>query len=412
MSEILIRNARLLDTLEGKLTSGMDIRIDGELIVEVGSGLNASAGTTVYDANGRVVMPGLIDAHVHSMAAVNDHMLLACLSPYLVAAHAKENLASMLRRGFTSVRDAGGAEGGLAEASRLRLFESPRLFVAGLALAVTAGQGDFRRRPEHTMGCPMCRSTRTISRTVDGVDEIRKAVREEIMSGASQIKVMASGGNSGNFHIETPHFTEEELRTMVTEARSFGKYVMAHAYGVTAIRRAVDAGVRTIEHGNLIDEETAKYIADKAYVVPTLTTYEAGIKHAPDFKTKPHIVEQIKDVLERGTAALRMMRNVGVKLGFGTDLEGICNPYQLREFALRTRGGETTSEILHSATIVNAEILQMEGKLGVLKPGALADLLIVDGNPLEDLGLFQEDGSNIKLTMVNGHVYKDSLPTN
>jgi imidazolonepropionase-like amidohydrolase len=409
MGEIVITNATILDTREGALRSGQQIRISDSRIAEISSAVTAGADATKIDAGGRIVMPGLIDAHVHAMACRNNMHELITMPAYLVAAYAKANLEDMLRRGFTSVRDAGGAEGGLAEAVRLNLFPGPRLFVPGLALAIAGGLGDIRSSSGQVAGCPVCRSQRAIARVVGGADEVRRAVREEMMTGAHQIKLMAGGGNNGRYPIETTHFSEDELRAAVDEAASFGTYVMAHAYGVAAIRRCLDAGVRTIEHGNLIDAETARYVGEKkAYVVPTLATFEGSLDNAEKLNMSPRLVRQVTDILRKGVAALRICRDAGVKLGFGTDLEGILLGYQLREFAIRSEV-ETPAEIINSATVVNAEILMQAGELGELIPGALADLLILEGNPLQDLSVFREDGRGIKVTIKDGYIHKNEL---
>jgi imidazolonepropionase-like amidohydrolase len=409
MGEIIITNATILDTREGALRSGQQIRISDTRIAEISAAVTVGSDATKIDAGGRIVMPGLIDTHVHAMACRNNMHELVTMPAYLVAAYAKVNLEDMLRRGFTSVRDAGGAEGGLAEAVRLNLFPGPRLFVPGLALAVAGGLGDIRSSSGQVAGCPVCRSQRAIARVVGGADEVRRAVREEMMTGAHQIKLMAGGGNNGRYPIETTHFSEDELRAAVDEAASFGTYVMAHAYGVAAIRRCLDAGVRTIEHANLIDAETARYVAEKkAYVIPTLATFEGSLDNADKLNMSPRLVRQVTNILRKGVEALRICRDAGVKLGFGTDLEGIIWGYQLREFAIRSEV-ETPAEILNSATVVNAEILMQAGELGELIPGALADLLILDGNPLEDLSIFREDGRGIKVTIKDGYIHKNEL---
>ena len=409
MNDIVIRNANILDPREGRLRASQQIRIEGQIITEIAGSVAVPDGATVIDAGNRVVMPGLIDAHVHAMAHVNNQVVLANTSPYLVAAHASKILADYLRRGFTTVRDSGGADAALAEATRLNLFPGPRLFVPGLALAVTGGLGDFRVRTEHEQGCPHCRSTRNISRVVDGVDAVRKAVREEIAAGAHQIKLMAGGGNSGKSSIYSPHFSLEEQKVAVQEAADFGTYVMAHCYGIDVIRRALEAGVRTIEHGNLIDEATAKLVVEKgAFVVPTLATFEASLHFADQMGTSPRIVDQVKMMLHRGVEAVKICRAAGVKLGFGTDLEGVMHPWQLNEFKIRS-AVETPAQTLHSATIVNAEIVRHERRLGELVPGAFADLLIVDGNPLESIEVFQEDGSAIRATIKDGHIHKREI---
>lgn len=409
MTDLLISNASVLDPADGSLEENLDVRVVGDMIEEVDRGLTGGTNTIRIDAAGRVLLPGLIDAHVHVMAAVNDHGKLSNMPPYLVAAYAKEELAAMLRRGFTTIRDAGGAEGGLAQAVELGLFPGPRIFPSGLALAQSYGLGDFRARPEVPLGCPTCHSTRTITRVVDGVDEVRRACREEFASGATQIKVMASGGNSGPTPILTPHFNHEEISTAVEEARAMGSYVMAHAYGPEAIQRAIAGGVRTIEHANLIDHETAAVVAESnAYVVPTLSTFEASLDYSDRLGMDEALCDQVRNVLDSGVAALRMCRDLGVKIGFGTDLEGFLHDRHLREFPIRAQV-ETPAEILNSVLTVNAEILQRAGRLGTIAPGAAADILVVDGNPLDSVDLFQEDGRNIRVTVAQGRIYKNEL---
>jgi imidazolonepropionase-like amidohydrolase len=408
--ELLITGADVLDAQNGTLEENLDVRIAGDTILDVGRGLVAPSDAVRIDAGRRTLMPGLIDAHVHVMTAVSDHAQLAAMPPYLVAAHAQRELAAMLRRGFTTIRDAGGAEGGLARAVDEGLFPGPRIFPSGLALGQTAGQGDFRLRPEHPLGCPTCRSRRTISRVVDGPDGVARACREEFADGATQIKIMASGGLSGSTPVEATHFTVAEIEAAVEEATRAGTYVMAHAYGPAAIRRAVDAGVRTVEHGNLIDRETAAHIAPHAYLVPTLTTYEASIDHQLELGAEPESLEPTRETLAAGVRGLRMCREEGVRLGFGTDLEGAVRVRQLREFAIRSEQ-ESPAEILHSALVVNAEIVGRPDTLGRIAPQAAADILVVDGNPLEDVSLFTEDGAAIRVTVAQGRIRKLDLPT-
>jgi imidazolonepropionase-like amidohydrolase len=410
MPEILISGANVLDAENGTLQENLDVRVIGPTIQEVGRGLRAGDDAIRIRTGGRTLMPGLIDAHVHVMAAVSDHAQLAAMPPYLVAAHAQQELAAMLRRGFTTIRDAGGAEGGLARAVDEGLFAGPRIFPSGLALSQTAGMGDFRLRPEYSQGCPTCRSRRTISRVVDGADGVARACREELADGATQIKIMASGGLSGSTPIRTTHFTTSEIGAAVEEAARAGTYVMAHAYESAAIRRAVDAGVRTIEHGNLLDRETAAYIAPHAYLVPTLTTYEASIDYQIESGADPESLEPTRRTLAAGVRGLRMCRDEGVRLGFGTDLEGAVRVRQLREFAIR-REQESPAEILHSALVVNAEILGRRDTLGCIVPQAAADILVVDGNPLEDLSLFVVDGPAIRVIIAQGRIHKLDLPT-
>ncbi len=410
MSMIVLSNAMLLDPAAGEYREGCSVLVEGEMIKEVSDGPISAAGARVIDIGGRVLMPGLIDAHVHVTACTTNLRSLALLSPSFVTAVAKTTLGRMLARGFTTVRDCGGADWGLAEAVRQGHFRGPRLFISGQALAQTGGQGDFRLREEEALlGCPFCRGQRTMSRVVDGVDAIRLATRQELRRGADQIKLMAGGGMAGGIPIERSHFSVEEMATAVEEARAAGTYVMAHAYAPESIRRAVDAGVRTIEHGNLVDADTARRMAEAGtFMVPTLSVYEGYFKHAAEIGVAPAAVAGIPTVLRQGQQALDICRAAGVKMGFGTDLEGILEPYQTREFALRAEVLPPI-EVLRSATTVNAEILQMSGKLGTVAPGAYADLIVVDGNPLETLAPLLEPERGIVAVMKGGVLHKNSI---
>ncbi|HTZ37101.1 MAG TPA: amidohydrolase family protein, partial [Stellaceae bacterium] len=271
------------------------------------------------------------------------------------------------------------------------------------------GQGDFRAVEEGVLGCPCCHALRSISRVVDGVDAVRLAVREELRKGATQIKVMAGGGIAGGVPIHRSHFSMGELCAAVEEAQACDTYVMAHAYSPESIRRCIEAGVRTIEHGNLVDDATASLMAERgAFMVPTLAVYEGYHKHAAEIGVAPRIVETIPPLLKKGQHAIEICRSAGVKIGLGTDLEGILHPYHLRELVLRNEV-QSAAEIIASATVINAEILQMAGKLGVVSPGALADLLVVEGNPLRDLDVLQGEGRHLRAIMKNGALFKNEL---
>ena len=404
----LLRNVHILDPEQGSIDGTFDVRTAEGQIAEIDTTIAPLPVDNVIDCAGGFLMPGLIDAHVHVMAAINDHHRLSTMPPYLVAAHAKRELSTVLDRGFTSVRDAGGAEGGLATALETGLFDGPRLFPAGLGLAQSGGQADFRSITEEDTGCTVCRGARGISRVVDGADHIRRAVREEFRSGATQIKMFVSSGNAGRLPIRSSHFSVEEIRAAVDEAAMQGSYVMAHAYGAESILRAVDAGVRTIEHGNLIDEPTARAIAGRAFVVPTLTTYEASLAHREDIGMPTRLVKQVTMVLEEGLRSLEICREAGVSLGFGTDLEGILRQYQTREFVLRSQV-ETPAQILHSAITVNAQILNRSHELGKVQPGFAADLLVTRRNPLDDINVLAKGGDDLALIMSRGRLHKNEI---
>jgi imidazolonepropionase-like amidohydrolase len=316
----------------------------------------------------------------------------------------------MLRRGFTSVRDAGGADWGLAQAVERGLIRGPRLFFAGRTLSQTGGHGDFRPREDAPSLCGCQILSSGFSHVADGVAAVRKAAREELRRGAHQIKIMASGGvASPTDPIWNVQYSGEEMRAIVEEAQGWRTYAMAHAYTPEAITRAVDAGVRTIEHGNLIDRATAEHMARaEAFLVPTLVTYFAidELGRALGFPAASQ--RKVKDVLDAGLASLEIARDAGVPVGFGTDLLGETHEQQSREFRIRAQVSSPL-EILQSATLVNARILGREGELGTLEPGALADLLVVDGNPLEDLSLLEDQGKHLALVMKGGEPFVDRL---
>jgi len=319
-------------------------------------------------------------------------------------------LRGMLERGFTTVRDAGGADYALALAVESGIVAGPRLFVAGRALSQTGGHGDFRGRWDEREPCLCCRRAGALARVADGIDGVRKAVREEIKAGAHQIKVMASGGvASPTDPIAFFGYSEDELCAIVAEAAAAQTYVMAHAYTPAAISRAVRCGVRTIEHGNLVDDETARLMAAHgAYAVPTLVTYEALANEGAALGLPPDSVAKIEGVRKAGLESLAIFKRAGVKMAFGTDLLGESHVHQSGEFRIRARV-LSPHEVICSATAVAAEVLRMEGRLGVVAPGAMADLLVVDGDPLVDVGLLEGQGRHIAAIMKGGAFVKNRL---
>jgi imidazolonepropionase-like amidohydrolase len=326
----------------------------------------------------------------------------------LVAQEARRVLEAMLRRGFTSVRDAGGADWGLAEAVERGLIRGPRLFHSGRVLSQTGGHGDFRDRGDASQLCACQIHSSGFAHVADGVDAVRKAAREELRRGAKQVKIMASGGVASPADpIWNLQYSPEEMRAIVEEARGWRTYAAAHAYTPEAVTRAVEAGVRTIEHGNLIDSETAELMLQRgAFLVPTLVTYYAidELGRALGF---PEVSQKkVKDVLESGLHSIEIARTAGVSLGFGTDLLGETHDQQSRELLIRGEV-EPAADVLRSATVMNARILGREGELGEIVPGAVADLLVVDGDPLADLGVLQDQGKNLPLVMKAGEALVD-----
>lgn len=404
---LIFRNAAILDPVLGRLLSPRDVLIDGTDIVQVSEVPLAADTAQVIDLRGKVMMPGLIDCHVHCMASHLNLGTNAKLPNVLAVLRALPIIEGMLNRGFTTVRDAGGADWALAEATRTGLIKGPRIFPAGRAISQTGGHGDFRPRNDIMEPCFCSHKAGSISRVADGIDAVRLAVREEIQKGATQIKIMASGGvASPNDPVHFLGYSRDEIRAMAEEASNAGTYVMAHAYTSAAIRRAVECGVRSIEHGNLADLEAAKVLSDHgAYAVPTLITYEALFSEGAAFGFPPEAVAKINAVREPGLRALETLAQAGVKMGFGTDLLGQSQRLQSEEFRLRAPVLGNL-EVIRSATSYAAEILMAVGRLGVIAPGAAADLLVLDANPLTDIGVLLGQGEHMLAIMKDGQFHK------
>ena len=355
-------------------------------------------------------MPGLIDAHVHLIATTLNLAQLSYEPVSLTTARARLIAEGMLQRGFTTVRDAAGADWGLASAIEYGLIDGPRVFYAGRALSQTGGHGDLRPRMWDADPCACCMSGALFATIADGVPAVQKAAREELRRGSSQIKIMASGGvASPTDPVWNLQYSEDEIRAIVWEAQSWRTYVMAHAYTPEAISRCVRNGVRSIEHGNLVDQPTAELMArEDAFLVPTLVTYDALHREGKQWGLPQVSIDKIEDVRDAGLQSLEIAKAAGVNLGFGTDLLGETHHYQSLEFSIRA---EVLSpfEVIQSATIGNAALLNRSGELGVVAPDALADLIVVDGNPLDDLNLLQDQGKHLPLIMKAGTIYKNTL---
>jgi imidazolonepropionase-like amidohydrolase len=408
----ILRNAAVLDVDRGRRDAGLDVHVSAGRIVRIAptAAAGPAAADNVIDVAGRTLMPGLIDLHVHVTAVRMDLGQQARMPNVFVLLRALPILQGMLQRGFTSVRDAAGAEPALAEAIAGGLAPGPRLFVSGRALSQTGGHGDFRPRSDHldagaAEACACAFRIGALARVVDGVDAVRKAVREELQMGAHQIKIMASGGvASPTDPIDALGYSEDEIRAIVAEARARHTYVMAHAYTPEAVARAVRCGVRTIEHGNLIDEPTAALMAEHGvYAVPTLVTYKALVEQGPALGLPAASVAKAQGVYEKGLASLTLLQKAGVKIGFGTDLLGSTHDRQCEEFTIR---GQVLSaqQVLASATTVAAEILGQAGALGVVAEGAIADLLVVDGDPLQSLDVLAQPQRHLRLVMKEGAI--------
>jgi imidazolonepropionase-like amidohydrolase len=410
VGQVLFHNCSLLDVAAGQSRPGTDVLVEGDRIAEVSEREIRAPEALRLDVGGRTLLPGLIDVHVHAAITTLDLSAMERRPITLVAQEARRVLEGMLARGFTSVRDAGGADWGLAEAVERGLIRGPRLFFSGRVLSQTGGHGDFRPREGAPEPCACRIHSSAFSHVADGVSAVRRAAREELRRGASQVKIMASGGvASPSDPIWNLQYSPEEMRAIVEEARGWRTYAMAHAYTPEAIRRAVDAGVRTIEHGNLIDPPTARRMAEAgAFLVPTLVTYFALDEMGRKLGFPEVSQRKLADVLASGLSSLEVARDAGVRMGFGTDLLGELHEQQSRELEIRARV-LPPAEVLRQATLENAEILNRAGELGVVAPGAKADLLVVDGDPLRDLSRLGDQGRYLDVVMKDGTLFTNRL---
>lgn len=413
MTDILFRNVRILDPEAGCLRPGMSVLVRGRRFVGVTEGAVEVSDAKVVDLGGRVMMPGLIDCHVHVTSIRTQwanksymHML-----PSTVAAHTWSRMHKMLMRGFTTARDVGGADRGHREAVEEGLVIGPRLFICGSSISQTGGHGDQRTRvdqsaPRGSFHLDPGASGR--KRIADGVTEMRRAVRDEIRLGADHIKLQVGGGvGSPADPIHFVQFSMEELRAAVEEAQNADTYVACHSYTAKAVARAVEAGIRSIEHANFLDEPTAALMVERgALMVPTLVAYEATMKHGAAQGYPAENLKKNAHVLSVGTRSLEIARAAGVPMAFGTDLIGELDGYQNDEFEIRSRV-LSNAEIIRQATVAGAEVVRRPGELGVIAEGAFADALVLDGNPLDDIGLLASGGPDFRAILADGRVVKD-----
>lgn len=405
---LMLRNARVCDVEAGEALPNRDVVIADGRVQQVGERLQVPAGAVEIDVDGRCIVPGLIDAHVHVTAGSADLSVQAEDSPYYVAAQTSAHLRAMLARGFTMVRDVGGADFGIARAVREGLWPGPKVFFGGKALSPTGGHADLRGPGRQALDNHACCAG--IGVVCDGVDEVRRAARDQLRTGADHIKVMLSGGvASPNDRIDSLQFSAEEISAVVEEASSANRYVTGHAYTAAAVNRGLRLGVRCIEHGNLIDDESVRLFVEKdAYLVPTLVTYEYLRSEGPAAGLPVESQEKVGIVLDAGLEALERAWRGGVKVVFGTDLLGSMQVHQSDEFRIRGQV-QPAAEILRSATVTAAELLGLSGEAGVVTEGALADLLVVDGNPLEDAEVLAQPEKSLSAVIQDGRVVVDRL---
>jgi len=417
----LFQNVHIFDGKSAELSTPSNVLVRGNTIERISTApiaVDADDSIRVVPADGRVLMPGLIDAHWHVFMAGTPQPVLLTGDPAYLNLLAARQAEATLMRGFTTVRDLGGPVFSLKRAIDEGVTNGPRIYPSGAFISQTSGHGDFRfdfelpRQP----GGPLSRSeAEGVSAIADSPDEVRLRAREQLRAGASQIKVMASGGVSSQFsHIEANEFTEAELRAAVEAAGDWGTYVTAHAYTPNAVQRAIRAGVKVIDHGQLADEETVRMMADKGiwWSLQPLT-YDADVFA----RMSPVSQKKALEVFAGTENAYRLAKQYNVKTAWGSDIlfDAGAASRQGSYLAMMSRW-YTPAQALRMATASNGELLALSGfinpypgKLGVIEEGALADLLLVDGNPLEHLDLVADPDKNFRVIMKDGTIYKNTL---
>ena len=409
MNSLLIRNARIVDGTEPSPTDPVQIAIEDGKIKDIAKQISFAADVEL-DLSGLIAMPGLIDCHVHAVSTTANLGQNIALPSSLIAARSGQILKDMLMRGFTTVRDLGGADRGLQQAVEEGFFVGPRLIICGKALSQTGGHTDFRGAYDNRDVSWYAHQLGSVGRICDGLPEVQRATREELKGGAQFIKVMADGGvASPSDPIGYQAFSIDELKAIVEIARNFGTYVAAHLYDDLAIVRALDCGIECIEHGNFMSDDTiARVSREGAYVVPTNITYDMLATKGAQLGLPAASVEKIETVREAGLDKLAKFHEAGITMGYGSDLLGDMHREQSGEFILRGRYIPSDA-VIRSATVDAAKVLRMEGQIGELKVDAYADLIAVDGNPLESLDLLTHQGTHIPLIIKQGNVVKNRL---
>ena len=413
-AELLFREVRVLDTARGTLGAPTDVLVRGNRIAAIGDGARPTASARVIEGHGRTLMPGLIDVHWHStFTALSQADLLAPdASPEKLAATVATESARTLLRGFTSVRDAGGPIFELKAAIDAGKMPGPRIWPSGAFVSQTSGHGDLRQPHERSrrfFGKPSMTEEMGATFIADGRDEVLTAVRENLRMGASQIKLMAGGGTSSAYDpVDVTQYTFDEMRAAVEAAEDWGTYVTVHAYTVRAVRRAIEAGVKCIEHGQLLDEDTLKLMAERGIWLSTQTL------RASTEDMDPLRREKRKPVIEGQARTIAAAKRSGVRMAWGTDFlfDPALNVEQ-NAYILLLREWFTPAEILKMVTHDNAELLALsglrspyQGRLGVVEAGALADLLLVEGNPLTDLEVVADPERNFVVIVKDGRIVK------
>ncbi|TET99702.1 MAG: amidohydrolase family protein [Dehalococcoidia bacterium] len=384
--------------------------IENDHIAQVGKdkAVEVPQGARVFELDGRTVMPGLSDAHVH-LGIVHLSVGEAQRESLAVwAMKVRQVIKDTLEMGFTSVRDAGGIDGGFAQAVAEGYIRGPRILPSGSPISQTGGHGDWRQRFQEgpLQAIPGLLAMPAIC---DGPEEVRKAARQQLRRGATQLKVMAAGGAmSPADELNTTQLTVEEMAAAVYEAAAVGKIVMAHTYSPRSIANALEAGVRSIEHGNFLDEATAAKMKDQgAFLVPTLTTYELIVQFGEQYGVPKFNLEKTREAKSGSLDSVQVATAAGVKIGSGSDLLAAMQPYKTMELSLKAQVMGPMAAIV-SATRTNAELFGLADKLGTVEAGKWADIIVVDGNPADDIERLR-DKNNVKLVLKQGAVLKNLL---
>ncbi|MCY6383746.1 metal-dependent hydrolase family protein [Hoeflea prorocentri] len=409
-SGVLLTNGQLIDGIEDQAVDGCHVYVENGVIKAVGKEALSSAAELKIDLKGKFILPGLIDCHVHVIATTVRLAENALQSDSLITAKSISILKGMLERGFTTVRDAGGADFGLQQAVEHGYIDGPRLVISGKALSQTGGHSDFRGRYDTRSSEWFATRLGALGYAVDGVENLRCAIRQQIKGGANFVKLMVNGGvASPTDPINFLGFAEDEIRAAVEEAEMAQTYVAGHLYTAEAIKRAIRCGLRSVEHATLVDDEGANLIRQyNAVAVPTLIIFEALHRHGQALGFPDEAIAKIDSVRLPGLTSLETLKKAGVTMGFGSDLLGELHDLQSEEFLLRSEV-LSAQEIIRSATLDAAKVLQMEDEIGCVQIGANADLLVMDEDPLLDITALNKQGRNMPLIMKGGKFYKNML---
>ena len=408
---IVIENATIFDSTGKEACGPGTLVIEGDRIKSVGpsSQVSAPRGATVIDGTGKTILPGLIDAHAHvafpeeNLAANTENNHPGAVYAYSVA----RIIEDTLMHGFTTVRDAGGCDWSFKLAVERGLIPGPRMFVANAFISQTGGHGDFRQRHDRSDPCARWHPLMPPPAIADGVAQVRQAAREQLRTGADQIKVMAGGGaDSPADPLDAPQYTVEELSAIVYEATVVRKPVMAHVYVPEGIKNCVEAGVRSIEHGNFLDEESAYLMKENdMYLVPTLSVYDVLAKHTVGGSLSQSTMDKINLVKDIGPQSVEIASAVGVNVASGSDVYGPDANKKALELELKAAIMGADKAII-SATRTNSNLVGMGNEIGTLEEGKLADIILVEGNPLDDIAILQDE-QKIQVIIQGGKIVKN-----